>query len=483
MASRAKARTELESEPPLCVDLDGTLIKTDVLVESLFVLLRLGLWHIVLFPAWLTRGKAHFKDQVARRVDLDPEGLPYRQKLLDYLREQRESGRRLVLATASNEKPARLIADHLGLFDAVLASTDQTNLSGKEKGARLLNEFGERGFDYAGNARVDLEIWKHARSAILVNPDAHLRAQAERSSSIERIFDDEPNKTNGLLRAMRPHQWLKNLLLFGHLAAAHQVGQPELLLATLLAFVSFCLCTSSMYLLNDLLDLPSDRKHPSKRHRPFASGSLSVVQGVIMVPVLLVAAIALALMLPATFVGVLLLYCGITIAYSIRLKQVEVLDVLILAGLYALRVLAGAAAVAEIPSFWLLALCMFLFLSLAMVKRYSELLEMRKLGEEGGWGRSYQLADLDTLATLGATSGYMAVLVLALYINSDKVTQIYSYPLAIWLICPLLLYWISRVWIETRRGKMHSDPVIFAIRDRASRWVALISMLILLLAS
>lgn len=483
VTSLAKPAPSLVSEPPLCVDLDGTLVRTDVLVESVFALLKRNILYLFLLPIWLCKGKANVKQKIADRVELDVDLFPYNSALLKFLVEQKAQGRRLILATASNTKYAYQIAGHLGIFDGVRSSDADINLSGFRKRQCLIRDFGERKFDYAGNAPVDLEIWTHARRAILVDAAPSLVRKAERTVAIERVFNDRQPRIRALFRSLRFHQWAKNLLLFVPLAMAHQVGDLALLVQAFMGFLAFGLCASSVYVLNDLLDLPADRRHPSKRLRPLACGAYPIKWGVLLVPALLVSAFLVALLLPVAFVATLALYYTVTVAYSFKLKRTLLLDVLTLAGLYTVRLLAGAAAVSVAVSFWLQAFSMFLFLSLALVKRYSELLALTGQKHGAAHGRSYEKVDLETLGQLGASSGYLAVLVLALYIDSEQGKLLYAHPQINWLLCPLLLYWISRIWLLTRRGEMHEDPVVFAIRDQRSYWLGLIALIIVLAAT
>lgn len=468
---------------PLCVDLDGTLVRTDLLVESVLGLVKQNILYLFLLPFWLLKGKAHFKHEVARRVELDTALLPYDEPFLAYLREQHKGGRQLILATASNVKLAEAVANYLGLFEDVLASDEVTNNAGGKKLARLLALFGDGKFDYAGNAKVDISIWAHANEAVVVSPLRGVRQAAERQGNVSQVFD-EPH-TGGVkahLKAMRPHQWLKNLLVFVPLATAHQADDPILLGQAALAFVAFNLCASSVYLLNDLLDLSADRQHPTKRNRPFAAGTIPIVSGLALIPVLLALSALIALWLPAEFVMVLSLYYLMTLGYSLWFKRLPLIDVLVLAGLYTIRIMAGAAAVSVIPSFWLLAFSMFLFMSLALVKRYTELLTLSNLGQDTAKGRGYNIIDLETLAYFGSSSAYMAVLVLAFYINSDAVKVLYARPEVIWLLCPLLLYLISRIWLLARRDELHEDPVMFVIQDRHSQALASLGIILLWLA-
>jgi 4-hydroxybenzoate polyprenyltransferase/phosphoserine phosphatase len=468
----------LNAEVPLCVDLDGTLVRSDLLVESWFALLKCDPLAALLAPFWLYFGKARLKHEIAKRVDLDVRTLPYDGEFLDYLREQHRQGRRLVLATASNEKYAHEVARHLGIFASVVASDAQTNVCGAQKQRMLTQTFGARGFDYAGNARADLAVCAEARQALWVSPQLGVGRAA-------RMRFREPQRAplQPYVRALRPHQWLKNLLVFVPLLAAHKFADVTLLVQASVAFVAFGLCASSVYLLNDLFDLPADRAHPRKRYRPFASGAASPKVGLLLVLALLLAAFGIAAALSAALLAVLAAYFVTTLAYSLWLKGKVIVDVLVLAALYTVRVLAGAAAVAIEPSFWLLAFSTFLFLSLAMVKRYAELLDLKSVGNSAAQGRGYQLMDLGTIQSQGVAAGYCAVVVLALYINSSDVPVHYTRPEVIWLLCPLLLYWISRMWQRAGLGAMHDDPIIFALNDRVSRWVGAASAIVVLAAS
>jgi 4-hydroxybenzoate polyprenyltransferase len=468
---------------PLCVDLDGTLLRSDLLVEAFFGLVSASPMAALQAPFWLLRGKANLKAEIAQRVNLDVTTLPYNERFLTYLREQRAQGRYLVLATASPEKYAVQVAEHLGLFDEVIATENNINLSGDNKAEALVQRFGEGKFDYAGNGRPDLAVWKRAHRAVLVDPEHGVAKAVQGIIEVETLIENERLGIKDYLKALRLHQWSKNALVFLPLLGAHRAGELDLLAHAFLAFIVFGLCASSVYLLNDLLDLPADRAHPNKRRRPFAAGTVPIVHGVMLVPILLILAFGLALLLPPLFVAVLALYYVSTLTYSLWLKRVVLVDVLLLAGLYTVRVLAGAAAVEVIPSFWLLSFSMFLFLSLALAKRYTELMVLHEHGSETTRGRGYQSSDLEALLSLGSAAGYMAVLVLALYINSPEVGKLYNRPEAIWLLCPLFLYWISRMWLGAHRGKLHDDPVVFAMKDHVSRWVILLTFIIVLTAT
>lgn len=454
---------------PLCVDLDGTLIHSDLLLESALALLKRNFLYAFLMPLWLLRGKAHLKNEIARRVQLDGAWLPYNGPFVSWLREQAAAGRDVWLCTASDRRLADRVAEHVGLFKGVMASDGQTNLAGPNKAKALVQRFGERGFDYCGNHPVDLDIWRHSNAAVVVNGAPSLEERARSHTQVAAVFrPDGGSRLRSIVKALRIHQWAKNVLIFLPLAAAHRLSDSTSLLHGIMAFIAFGLCASSVYLVNDLVDLESDRQHPRKSKRPFASGALPVSFGLAAAPVLFVVSLLLASQVTAKFLLVLAAYLVITSAYSFYLKRIPIVDVIALAGLYTIRLVAGAAAVSVPLSFWMLLFSTFLFLSLAIVKRNAELIVMRERGQTKASGRGYQVEDLPVLQSLGSAAGYLSVLVLALYINSPEIVQLYGNPKVIWFLCPLILFWISRVWIVTHRGQMHDDPVVFALKDPTS---------------
>lgn len=477
--TRLTARAEnIDRRAPLVVDLDGTLAATDLLIESFFVLAKRRPLHLLLVPFWLTQGKARLKSHLAREAMPDVPTLPYRRDLIEYLEAARRRGTPLILATAADERIAQAVAHHVGLFDAVLASDGTVNLKGEKKRDRLIAEFGAHGFDYVGSGRTDHAVWAAARKAILVRSEPGLAAKLGEATKVERVFEEPPADRLLYLKALRPHHWLKNALVFLPLAAAHRLDEVGLLLQACLAFLAFSLCASSTYLLNDLLDLQSDRRHPHKKDRVLASGRLPLGHVLALIPVLLAGAIALGLLLPWAFLGVLGLYYALTLSYSLRLKDLVIVDVLALAGLHAMRVMAGSAATGIPPSAWLMAFCVFLFFSLAMIKRYAELVVMRTIDGLQAQARAYELEDRELLAALGGASGYLAVLVLALYI-SETGDEVFGRHQLIWLVCVLLLYWISYMWLMAHRARMHDDPLVFALRDRVSRVLIVLVVVIL----
>jgi 4-hydroxybenzoate polyprenyltransferase len=472
---------------PLCVDLDGTLIRTDLAVEHLLQLLKRNPLYVFLLPIWLWHGIANLKHEIAKRVPFDASQLPYNEPFLAYLRAEKASGRRLVLATAADVLQAQTVADHLGLFTTVFASDGRTNLSANAKRRRLEQAFGRGEFDYAGNARADLIVWPAAAEAIVVSAEPGVLAALRGRRTVARVFDNpavQPGTPvwRPYVKAMRLHQWLKNGLLFVPLAMAHKLFEPAAFLQVCIAFLAFGLTASAVYLLNDMVDLKEDRRHPTKCRRPFAAGSIPLTHGLALVPTLLLVAFALASLLPVQFVAVLAAYFAATLAYSFYFKRTMLFDVLVLAGLYTLRIIAGSAALGIPRSFWLLAFSIFLFFSLALVKRYVELRDADD-GKSQSNGRAYRAADLETLSQFGITSGMAAVLVLALYIDSTVSQKLYRSPEVIWLLCPLMLYLICRIWILARRGDMHEDPIMFAIRDWRSQVIVGVGAALLLLAT
>ena len=468
---------------PLCVDLDGTLVKTDTFAQALLLLIRTRPAALFSIRQWAAKGLASFKQQVAQEIQLDPAALPYHAELLTFLREEHQKGRELILVTASDRVPAQAIADHIGLFSEVLASNGVLNLKSTRKREALVARFGEGGYDYAGNASDDVPVWETAREVIVVNPSRPVHRALKGTAF--RLLEDRPPKWKAWVKALRVHQWLKNGLIFLPMLLAHELDTPALYAQALIAFFAFSLLASAIYVVNDLMDLHADQHHPRKCRRPFAAGNLSLPASAIAVPVLILISLTLAQLLPLAFSGILLFYLLITTFYSWRLKQLVLLDVLTLAGLYTIRILAGTAAYGVKTSAWLIAFSLALFFSLALVQRYAELREAQAANPEkiGSRGRGYHARHLPWLARFGWGSGILSAVVLALYITSDKVVQFYKTPALLWLLCPLVLYWIGRIWWLAARGELSDDPLDFAVRDRQTLWLGAIGAVILILGS
>jgi len=483
MGSTSDAYVKMVETKVIAVDLDGTLTLTDSLHEAILVLARSKPFMLFLLPFWLAKGVASLKLKVAENSVLDVTTLPYNAPFIDWLKDQKASGKTLVLCTAANELIARNVCKHFDLFDDFIASDEYTNLKSTNKRKALEDKYGKHGYDYAGNSSADLEVWAGAGQAIVVNASAKVLIKASKVASVSKTFPSENPSLSTCLRALRLHQWLKNLLLLVPLLAAHQFGNFQSLATLFLAFISFSLCASSVYIVNDLLDLESDRRHPRKKSRPFASARLPISLGVLVAPLLVGSSISLGIIVGKDFLVVLLIYLLLTVAYSLALKRLVLVDCLTLATLYTVRIIAGAAAVSVTLSFWLLAFSVFMFLSLALVKRFAELKAQIQEGKSSAHGRGYVVSDAPLLQTLGVSSGYISALVIALYVQSEDVVSLYAQPLAIWLVLPILLFWVSWVWLKAERGEMHDDPIVFAAKDKASLVVAALTGVVFVCAA
>lgn len=483
--SEAPRRRDRESSKltasAIIVDLDGTLTPTDTLVESLIQLSKRSPASLFRLPFWLLRGRAAFKEAVAERTRIAVDRLPYRESLLAYLRNQRDSGRRIILATAAHDSIARAVAAHLGVFDDVIATANGRNMKGPAKLAACRERVGDR-FVYAGDSSADITLWRAAQAAILVAVDANTAESVRRAVPIEREFPREAAGTVEWLRALRVHQWLKNLLLFVPLLTAFLFKDEQRLLTMMIAFLAFSFTASATYVVNDLWDLENDRVHPRKRLRPFASGRIPILQGLFAAAVLLLSGLLLAFAVSSSFLLMLILYLGLTLAYSWFLKEYVLIDVLTLALLYTFRILAGSVAIGIETSSWLLVFSSFVFLSLALGKRCSELISLDQIGKAIVQGRDYRVSDLRVLQPLGIGAALSAVVVFGLFISDPETEARYATPHLLWLAAIELTYWLGRLWIKTSRGEMHDDPVVDAVKDRTS-FLTVLAMIATLLAA
>lgn len=462
-----------ENHPVLVVDLDGTLLRSDMLFETFWSALSRD-WKVPFHCVrTLKQGKAALKRDLAGRSDVDVATLPYDPEVIAYVTAWRDRGGRTALVTATDAALADRIAGHLGIFDDVHGSDGTRNNKGPAKAALLSDLYGDTGYAYMGDHEADLEVWKDAARAITVNAPPALRKRAEALDTEVEHLSTVPASVKPYLKALRPHQWLKNVLVFLPLMAAHQFGAATLLQAVL-AFVCFSMVASSVYVLNDLLDLAADRVHPRKRNRPFAAGAVPIAHGTWMAAGLLGAGTLIAATLGGPFLLVMAVYYVVTTAYSLYLKRQIIIDICVLAGLYTMRIVAGGTATGIPLSVWLLAFSIFFFFALAAVKRQAELVDSLERGKLDASGRGYRVSDLPLIGTIGIAAGYVSVLVMALYLNSPAVRQLYSYPQALWGICLVLLYWLTRMVMVTHRGQMHDDPVVYAARDRISQICGLI---------
>lgn len=452
---------------PICVDLDGTLLKIDSLQEAASAAALKDFRVLFRVPVWLAQGKARLKEELAARWSFDPAYLPYNETLVEYLRGMRAKGRRIVLVTAADRAVAEPIAKHIGLFDEVIASDGTNNLRGAKKAEVLCERFGAQGFVYAGNDRTDHHVWEKAAAAIVVNAPSSVKRSARSRYAIDAMIDDRGMKTvRALLKAIRPYQWVKNLLVFVPLLASGDIANLSAWISALLIFGGFCAVASGIYLLNDMSDLAADRMHPRNRRRPFASGALSIAAGLATAPLLIAVGIFLGWESGALLA--LLGYCLLSLSYNLKIKEMPLIDVFVLAALYTVRLFGGGEASGHPVSLWLLGFSSFLFLSLALVKRVSELHRLRIEQREAAARRGYATPDLEMLQMMGSSATFASAVVLSLYIQSDAAFESYAQPSLLWATIPLMLFWQCRLWLSTARGYMHDDPIVYAARD----WVS-----------
>jgi 4-hydroxybenzoate polyprenyltransferase/phosphoserine phosphatase len=452
---------------PLVVDLDETLVQTNLLLESLFAYISTNPFRATKVLGSFLQGRAQLKADVARDTPIDAALLPYNEHVLSLIEDARNSGCEVYLASTSNERYVEAVARHLSLFDGWFGSTDTRNLTGSAKADLLVDRFGPRGFDYLGNGRADLAIWSVARGRVALGTNGRVVAALKRLDPTAYVL---PTRTGGLLvwsRLFRVHQWTKNGLVFVPLFAAH-LFTIRAFASAFVAAIAFSLVASAIYIVNDLVDIEADRKHRSKKNRPLAAGTAPVGQALIFAIAFLAIALGLGLLLPVSFTAVLAAYLATSTAYSFHLKRKLMLDVIALAGLYTLRVIGGVAAVSTVATEWILAFSMFVFTSLALLKRYVELAARLDASLPDLTNRDYKKTDLPVIGALSAASGMNAVTVFALYISSDNVHRLYRHPKVLWLVCPILLYWIGRAIVLAERRLIDEDPILFALRDRAS---------------
>jgi 4-hydroxybenzoate polyprenyltransferase len=466
---------------PLCVDLDGTLLKTDLLFESMARLLRQRPWMALLVPFWLLAGKAALKRNLARHISLNPALLPYNDEFLEWLSAEKERGREIFLTTAADETLARAVGRHLGIFTEIIASDGRRNLKGSRKLAAL-REAIPGDFEYAGDSPTDFNVWQGSSGAVLVNASRGLAARVRKSVPVVRTFERGKPRWKDYLRALRVHQWSKNVLIYVPLITSHRLLNDRLLLKATVGAVLFSLCSSAQYILNDLIDLEADRHHATKRLRPFASGALSIPAGFFMSVGLLALSLGAACLFSPLLALLLATYFILSLSYSLYLKKILLLDVFILAGLYTFRIVVGLLTINGDFSAWLLAFALFLFLSLAFGKRSAELRSARR-HSTAIHGRGYEPDDLAQVNLFGVSSAYLSAVVFILYLQSERVRELYKQPELLWLLSPVYLYWISRIWMLASRGAVHEDPVIFVLKDRTTYLVGLISGLIMIAAA
>ena len=468
---------------PICVDLDGTLVRSDTLWETILQLLKKHPSSIFsLVMAYFRSGRSGFKSAAVDQLVIDPVTLPYHKDVLDFIHIAKSHGHPILLVTGANERLAHAVANHIGLFDDVIGSQPGSNNTGADKAEELVRRFGDKKFDYMGNSHADLKVWKHSSSAHVVGSQKLVNQAALLCPVANHFPAATESIKKSLVKAIRPHQWVKNIIVFLPAVASHRIFEFQVIGNSILAFIAFSLCASGLYVMNDLLDLTSDRLHKSKSKRPFAAGNLPLSWGVAMCPALLLAAFVICIFLPVQYSAVLITYILLTTAYTFYFKSRVLVDVFFLAALYTIRLIAGHEA-ANLPySHWLTGFSIFFFLSLALIKRGSELVVLRNSGKLRTDGRGYQTSDVSTICNQGMVAGGLSVLYLAMYVSSPEIHLRYSSPDLLLALCPLLFYWLSRMWLLVDRGWMHHDPVVFALQDRVSYYILTIATIIGLIA-
>jgi 4-hydroxybenzoate polyprenyltransferase/phosphoserine phosphatase len=457
-----------DRQPPLVLDVDQTLVRSDLLLENMLAYLRGNPLRAFQLLGWLVQGRAVLKRRLAERVELDVMLLPINDDLADYAAHEKERGRRVYLATAMDELHAHVVAARFAFVDGVVGSDGVTNLKGHAKAEFLAARFPD-GFDYAGDSRADLPVWEVARRALVVNAPSWIENRLRRQGKPVLVFP-RSNRLRALLHTARPHQWAKNLLVFVPALLSAQITDPAAVVACVVAFFALSMVASGTYLLNDLLDLPDDRAHWSKRNRPLASGRLPIVTALTAAALFVAGGLAAGAWIGSSALLVLLVYLATTLAYSFKLKRVPILDGFTLASLFTLRIALGIAATQVWASPWLLVFSMLLFGSLSYAKRYTEVTRAQARGAAPNAGRGYIGDDAPLLLGLGLATGVGSILMMVLFLIHDAFDRPYGNPQWLWTFPAALFLWNARIWLVAQRGELNDDPVVFAIKDRLS-WV------------
>lgn len=455
----------------LAVDLDGTLLLSDMLYESFWAAVAAHASALPRAISALRRGRAALKELLAKDATFDPATLPYDDRVLKRISAWRAAGGRTALVTATNTALANKIAAHLGIFDEVHGSDGSRNLKGATKAALLAEIYGRDGHVYVGDSRADLDVWRGASAAVTVGASTAAKAALDSNGPPSTHLPAAGGGLRAIIKELRPHQWLKNALVAVPLIVDFSYGVVAIP-AVIAAFVSLSLVASAGYVLNDLLDLTDDRAHPRKRNRPFASGALSAQFGTAMVPALLLGGLGVSALISPLLLMVVALYFVATVLYSIKLKRHSIVDICMLAFLYTVRIIAGGLAIGAYLSVWLLAFSMFVFFSLAAIKRLAELSDADTVGRAVS-RRGYVAEDRPVLSQIAVSAGFLGVLVLALYVDQPDVQERFGAPWLLWGVCPLLVFWLGRMALIAGRGEMHDDPLVWALQNRTSRLVVI----------
>jgi 4-hydroxybenzoate polyprenyltransferase len=474
---------DIETRVPLVIDLDGTLTLSDTLYESFAKLLFADPVRALASLARLGGGPAAVKRHIADRCQPDPRSLPYRQALIDLIRTEKARGRLIHLVTAADQKVADLVAGELGLFDSAEGSDGVNNLKGLRKLEHVRAKFPD-GFIYAGDSSADLPLFRAARGVILCDVgDATTRAVASAGVPVIATLRQPVSPAQDWFRAFRVHQWAKNILLFVPLFVGHAYGDPRALVAAALGFALLCLLSSATYIVNDLADLAADRRHTTKRMRPFASGRVKILHGLIAAPLMILGALAGAYALSPPFATALLAYLALTSAYSFRLKRVALFDVFVIGVLFTLRIVMGAAIVSLTHSAWLLSFALAFFVSLALSKRHGEV--MRAASNDTGEiaGRGYRGSDWPVTLSFGVGIGLTSIVIMLLYMTNEAAPSGFYRTIGwLYVIPAVMTLWLMRIWLLSHRMLLHDDPVVFALRDRISLVLGLIAAIAFYLA-
>lgn len=476
------SKIQEEKQIPLCVDLDYTVLATDILTEQIIRFVQKNPLNILIIFWFLLFGKHHLKKKLNEKVEIAPNELPYRRETLDFLNAEREKGRKLILITASLHQIGEKVNKYLGIFDEVYGTKNNTNLRGKNKAKFLIETFGEKGFDYLGDSRYDIPIWKKANKSYIVSNAPSLIKKVSRFNNFGKIIQVPKITLLSIIKQLRIHQWVKNLLVFLPMVMAHSFNQEKSMLG-FIAFFAFCSISSAVYVLNDIFDLPFDRIHPNKKKRPLACGSITINQAIILFVFMLSLGLLLSSSLSSIFLLIAISYILLNLLYSFYFKSIYILDIFLLTFFYSIRIYAGGIATHIQVSKWLLAFSVFFFLSLASLKRYAEIVNLSDSPSKEQLGRPYTLSNSILTLLIGVVSAFAAVLVFILYINSDVVVMFYQNPKFLWLLAFGLLYWLLFLWDIANKGKMHYDLIIEALTNKVSLGIIGFMFMMWLLAS
>ena len=477
MKRDSKIESKLEILP-ICVDLDGTLVATDTLYESFLALLAYKPLTLFDCLGWISKGKAVFKSKLSNAQKIDIENLPWNESLLDWLKLRKAAGHKIVLATAADQSIALAAQKHLGIFDQVFCSDGSSNLKGKCKGQALVHEFGERGFIYVGDSKVDLPVWRDAAGAVVVEVKDRLRKKVEACSPLLASFQSSENLNEGSFVLLRPKQWIKNLLVFVPIIASGQWWDLKGWLTTAGVFFAFSLVASGTYIINDLLDIQADRHHFKKKKRPIASGKISIPRSLCILFLTVASGFLIGWQLEVF--PVIFAYVLVTLCYSLFLKAKFLLDVFALAFLYLIRIYAGADVADHSVSIWLFSFGMFVFLGLAMMKRVAEL--MKSEGSRSLRRRGYKIIDVNILTIAGICSAFASALILFMYFRFNETSSVFKGQQTLFLSVPVILYWQLRCWRAVEVGVLDNDPIAFATSDKPSRIILGILLIIIICA-